>query len=191
MLQKAYNFIAFQKVVLILNPENHFVHDKNEIDLTNATEPRINKLRILPFDLETRMGSAEISAPLVNLGYKLLISVFIIAAYENTMIQIFFFILINVLYSIYLIVKKPYIRIAWKQFTSEMIVHNMVVITAILLVILAYKIQLNSLSSDQKNTMGTVMCVFVLYGLISNLLYFAYRTYNYYFEYVWKPFVAS
>lgn len=33
MLQKAYNFITFQKIVLINNPIYHFIDDKNEIDL--------------------------------------------------------------------------------------------------------------------------------------------------------------
>ena len=56
MLQKAYNFITFQRIVLINNPIHHFIDDKNEIDLKKGREPRINGLRILPFDLETRMG---------------------------------------------------------------------------------------------------------------------------------------
>ena len=33
MLQKAYNFITFQKIVLINNPIHHFIDDKNKIDL--------------------------------------------------------------------------------------------------------------------------------------------------------------
>ncbi len=60
------------------------------------------------------MGSYEIAAPLISILHKLLIAVFITAAYENTIVQIFFFMLLNIVYSIYLIVKKPYIRIAWK-----------------------------------------------------------------------------
>lgn len=33
MLQKAYNFVAFQKVVLIDNEDNHFIYEKNEMNL--------------------------------------------------------------------------------------------------------------------------------------------------------------
>lgn len=51
MLQKAYNFITFQKIVLINNSIHHFMEDKNEIDLKKGREPRINGIRILPFDL--------------------------------------------------------------------------------------------------------------------------------------------
>lgn len=55
-LQKAYNFIAYQKIVMINNENNYFTYEKNEIDLRRGREPRINEIRILPFDLETRMG---------------------------------------------------------------------------------------------------------------------------------------
>ena len=72
-----------------------------------------------------------------------------------------------------------------------MIVHNMVVVSLILIVILAFKIQMNSLSSDTKNLMGTIICILTLYGLISNLIYFIYRSYNYYFENLWKKFVQT
>lgn len=33
MLQKAYNFITYQKIVLINNEDNHFINEKNEVDL--------------------------------------------------------------------------------------------------------------------------------------------------------------
>ncbi len=105
--------------------------------------------------------------------------------------QIFFFILANVIYSIYLVMKKPYIRIGWRVFTTEVIVHNVIVISLILIVILAFKIQVNSLSSGEKSLMGTVICLLVLYGMVSNFVYFVYRTYNYYFDNVWKLFVKT
>ena len=35
-LQKAYNFIAYQKVIMINNDTNYFTHEKNEIDLTKG-----------------------------------------------------------------------------------------------------------------------------------------------------------
>ncbi len=128
---------------------------------------------------------------MVNLAYKFLIAVFITAAYDNIIVQIFFFVLTNLIYSIYLVIKKPYIRIGWKEFTSEMIVHNMMIVSLILIVILVFKIQLNSLSSDAKNLMGTVICLIVSYGLISNFIYFSYRTYTFYFQNVWKKFVQT
>ena len=46
--------------------------------------------------------------------HKLLVAVFITAAYDNAIAQILFIILTNFIYAIYLIVKKPYIRVAWK-----------------------------------------------------------------------------
>jgi len=121
----------------------------------------------------------------------MLIALFITACYENSIVQIFFFILTNVVYSIYLILKKPYIRIGWKEFTSEMIFHNMIVVSLILVVILVFKIQMNSLSSDTKNLMGTIICILTLYGLISNLIHFIYRAYNYYFDNLWRKFVQT
>lgn len=33
MLQKAYNFMTLQKVVMINNPIHYFIDEKNEIDL--------------------------------------------------------------------------------------------------------------------------------------------------------------
>lgn len=36
MLQKAYNFITFQKVILINNQNNTFVYEKNEVDLSKG-----------------------------------------------------------------------------------------------------------------------------------------------------------
>lgn len=56
----------------------------------------------------------EVTAPLFNLLYKLLIAIFITAAYDNSMVQIFFLLLLNVVYSIYLILKRPYIRIGYR-----------------------------------------------------------------------------
>ncbi len=67
----------------------------------------------------------------------------------------------------------------------------MIVITLTLLLILIFKIQMNTMSSDAKNNMGLAICLIVVYGITSNFLYFAYRTYNYYFENVWKVFVNS
>lgn len=75
--------------------------------------------------------------------------------------------------------------------TSEVIIHNMFVVSLILIVILVFKIQVNSLSSETKNYVGISICILTLYGLISNLIYFIYRAYNYYFENVWKVFVQT
>ncbi len=36
MLQKAYNFIVFQKIVMLDNESHNFIDDKNEIDLTRG-----------------------------------------------------------------------------------------------------------------------------------------------------------
>jgi hypothetical protein len=190
-LQKAYNFIAYQKVVMINNENNHFNHEKNEIDLKKGTEPRINEIRILPFDLETRMGPTEICAPLVSILHKLLIAVFISAGYENVIVQIFFIIVVNLIYAIYLLVKKPYIRVGWKQFTSEIIVHNMAVITLTLILILIFKVQMSSMTTEGRNSLGLGICLSIVYGLTSNLVYFAYRTYNFYFDNIWTKFVSS
>jgi drug/metabolite transporter (DMT)-like permease len=154
-----------------------------------GAEPRVNGIRILPFDLETRMGPTEICAPLVSILHKLLIAVFITAAYENVIVQIFFIIVVNLLYAIYLLLKKPYIRVGWKKFTSEMIVHNMAVITLTLMLILIFKVQMSSMTPEGRNSFGLGICLSIVYGLTSNLVYFAYRTYNFYFDNIWRKFV--
>ena len=67
----------------------------------------------------------------------------------------------------------------------------MVVVSLILLIVLVFKIQLNSLSLDAKNYIGLGICILILYGLVANLVYFIYRCYNYYFDNVWKNFVQT
>ena len=72
-----------------------------------------------------------------------------------------------------------------------MIVHNMAVITLTLVIIMIFKVQMNTMSSESKNSMGLGICLMIVYGLTSNFLYFAYRTYHYYFDNIWRKFVES
>lgn len=67
----------------------------------------------------------------------------------------------------------------------------MLIITLTLLLILIFKVQMNSMSSNDKNNMGLGICLIVVYGLTSNFIYFVYRTYNYYFDNVWRIFIES
>ena len=50
---------------------------------------------------------------------------------------------------------------------------------------------MTELTMADKNIMGLGITLLLIYGITVNIVYFIYRTYNFYFETVWKPFVRS
>ena len=67
----------------------------------------------------------------------------------------------------------------------------MAVITLTLILILIFKVQMSSMTSESRKSFGSGICLSIVYGLTSNLIYFAFRTYNFYFDNVWRKFVES
>lgn len=53
------------------------------------------------------------------------------------------------------------------------------------------ELQSSSLSYDNRVLVGNVIAALVTYILTANMLYFGWRTYLWYHEHVWKPFVYS
>lgn len=111
MIQKAYNFIVYQKIVKIDNKNNYFKHENNEVDLTNAREPRINELLVFPYSIETKTGAWDVSQPLVSYLHKFLTAVFLSLSFTNPVIQLFLLILLNIALMCYIIVRKPFFHI--------------------------------------------------------------------------------
>jgi hypothetical protein len=110
-MQKAYNFIVYQKVVLVENKNNYFKHENNEVDMTNAREPRINELLVFPFPIETKAGAWDVAQPLVSYLHKFLTAVFLTISFENPVIQLLLLILLNIAYMVYIILRRPFFHI--------------------------------------------------------------------------------
>ena len=51
MLSKGYSYITKQEVVLDENSIYYFTHDKNDVDITQLQQPRVNELLILPYPI--------------------------------------------------------------------------------------------------------------------------------------------
>jgi hypothetical protein len=67
-----------------------------------------------------------------------------------------------------------------------MYIHNLIVITIIDIVLLVFVFLYSQLPTDTKVLIGNVICGLILYGATINIIYFFYRTYNFYHHYVWK-----
>jgi len=57
----------------------------------------------------------------------------------------------------------------------------MIVISIILIILLVFKVQVNSLDMANKLIIADVLCIFILEGITVNFVYFAYRIYGHYF----------
>lgn len=48
-----------------------------------------------------------------------------------------------------------------------------------------------AISYDNRLLIGNVVAALVMYSMTANVLYFGFRTYHWYHEHVWRPFVFS
>lgn len=191
MIQKAYNFIVYQKTVLVENGNHHFTHDKNEFDITNAREPRVNELLIFPYPIETKAGPYEISLPLISYLHKLLTAVFLTASFDNPVIQLVLLVLINIAFLVYIISKKPFFSVKNREYNNEMYIHNLVVLILIEIILLAFVFLYSGLDTDTRVLIGNFVCALLIEGFTINFIYFVFRTYHFYHHHLWKLFVRS
>lgn len=128
----------------------------------------------------------EIAFPLLSYLHKFLTAFFLAVSFSNPVIQIILLILINIAYIVYFIVKKPFFSVKKREFNNEMYIHNLIVATLIDLVLLIFVFLYSQLETTTKILIGNVICGLILYGATVNIIYFFYRTYNFYHHYVWK-----
>jgi hypothetical protein len=121
------------------------------------------------------------TAPLINILHKFIVAIFITICYDNSIVQSLFFIIINIVYALYIVLKRPYIKIGTKILTNEIIIHNMIVVSIILLILLIFKVQVNTLLMSDKLLIANVICIVILEGVTVNFIYFFYRIYGHYF----------
>lgn len=53
------------------------------------------------------------------------------------------------------------------------------------------QLQANALSYDNRVIVGSVITGLVVFVVTANVVYFIFRAWGWYHEYVWKPFVYS
>lgn len=191
MIQKAYNFILYQKTVLLNNNNHFFTHEKNEVDLTNAREPRINELLVFPYPIETRIGPWDVTFPLFSYLFKLLISLFLAFSFDNPVIQLILMMLVKIALLVYIGVRRPMFSVRTREYNNEIYMHNLAVLLVVELVLLIMVFLQAQLSSSVKILVGNIVCALFIEGLLVNLGYFYFRTYNYYHHNFWKRFVRS
>ena len=114
-----------------------------------------------------------------------------VAAFANPIVQVFLLILLNIVFSIYFIAKRPFFAVGKKEFNNVVYAHNLIVIVIILIVLMAFGIMNKQLSQGDRVLIGDIIVAFVLYGITANLAYMIYRFYQYAFVNWWKPFVKS
>ena len=181
MIQKAYNFVLFQKTVLVRNKNHYFGFEKNEVDLTDLREPRINELLVFPYPIETTTMPMQLAFPLVSYLHKFLTAVFLAIAFGNPVIQVILLILVNIAYAVYLIAKKPFFSVVKREFNNEIYIHNVVVVCLIEVVLLVLVLMYSQLDAPSRVLIGNVICGLILYVATVNLIYLIHRTYLFYY----------
>lgn len=112
-------------------------------------------------------------------------------AFANPIVQVFLLILLNIVFGIYFIAKRPFFAIGKKEFNNIVYSHNLIVIVIILIILMAFSILNTQLSQGNRVLIGDIIVAFVIYGITANLAYLIYRFYQYAFTNWWKPFVKS
>jgi hypothetical protein len=64
--------------------------------------------------------------PIIQYMYKLLIAIFIVAAYDKGTVQLFLILIANLINLIYFIKIKPYYQIQQKQYNNNIMIHNLI-----------------------------------------------------------------
>ena len=191
MMRKGYLYITSQENILEENPIYTFPINDSQVDISNLRQPRVNELLILPYPIETRMGTADIALPLLQFLFKFLAAFLVTVSFENSAAQLVLLMLITILNGLYFIVFKPYVHIAGEQYNNNMCIHNMVAYLLILTTMFLLDVLSNSLSYDQRVMLGNIVAALVVYSMTANVVYFAFRVYNWYFYNVWQVFVYS
>ncbi len=65
------------------------------------------------------------------------------------------------------------------------------VISVIYIALLIFVFLYSGLSIDKRVLIGDAICGIIIEGFTVNIIYFYFRTYNYYHHHIWKTFVRS
>lgn len=120
-----------------------------------------------------------------------MIAFVLVVAFDNGAAQLFLMLLLTLLNIIYYAAVKPYIHISEKQYNNYLVLFNLVLFSCIVIVMAALQLQSNSLSYSSRVIMGSVLAGLVILSMTVNAIYFIFRAWGWYHDYVWKPFVYS
>ena len=146
---------------------------------------------ILPYPIETRFSALEVSMPLTQYCYKLLIAIFLVASFDKGAAQLFLVLLITVINMVYFAVIKPYYHAHHRHYNNYLVLHNLVLFSFIVVSMIILELQNTALTYDNRVLIGDIMAGLIIYSMSVNVLYFLFMTYHWYHENVWRPFVFS
>lgn len=129
--------------------------------------------------------------PLIQYLYKLLICVFLVIGFENGTSQLFLILVIAIANLIYFIVAMPYIHSPHKQYNNYLVLFNQAIYLLLVGVMAILKLQETVFPKATRVLMGDIMCGIIITGATINAIYFTFRTYEWYMEYVWRPFTNT
>jgi hypothetical protein len=114
-----------------------------------------------------------------------------VITFEKGAAQLFLVMLLTLLNMIYFAVIKPYYHVHHRQYNNYLVLHNSAVFILIVAGMIVLEMQNTSLSYDNRVLIGDIIAALVVYSMTANMLYFLFRTYQWYHEHVWRPFVFT
>ena len=129
--------------------------------------------------------------PLIQYFFKFLIVFMLVVAFDNPAAQLVLLMLVAILNIVYFAVFRPYIHIPEEQYNNWAVLHNLSCFMLIMVAMLILQVRSTYFSYDERVMIGNIITGFVMYSMTANVIYFLYRTYRWYFEQIWKPFVYS
>ena len=114
---------------------------------------------------------------------------FLVAAFDQASAQLFLILAVNVLLIIYFIAIKPYIHSSHlRHYNNNVTIHNLFCFSILIIIIIAYNMNYNSISYASRLLIGDIICYFIIYSATANFIYMGVRSYLWYYRKVWKPF---
>ena len=146
---------------------------------------------MFPYPIETRLGPWELAFPLVSMLHKLLTAIFLTMAFANPVIQLVLLVLLNVAFLVYLALKKPFFQVRTREYNNRIYIHNLVVVILAELVLMVFVFLYSDLPTANKILVCNFVVAVIIWGFLANIIYFLFRTYNYYHHHLWKRLVRS
>lgn len=120
-----------------------------------------------------------------------MIAFLVVVSYENGAAQLILILLLNLINIIYFTKIKPYAHIHGKQYNNYIVLHNLVAVSLIIMCMIILQIRNTYFSYDARVAIGNAIAALVVYSFTANLIYFLFRSYHWYHDNVWRPFVAT
>ena len=192
-IKKASDIILSESEYHKLNSANIFLFEMKKIDLRNIMYPKINNENILPMRNIYRFGFLSLACLIFTYLRAIIISIIIVFAYQNTILQMSLCIPLNVLCLYYFSKARPYsFKFKKRRLRNYLVIFNEVslILFEFMLLVLGMLDQDNK-SAFEKEEFSYSIIYLLTIACTVNLIYFIFRIGVQIHRKIYLPFIDS